>query len=275
MRPLFVLLLLFAVAVPVEATTLPTVSSGTLKLHLSADTDVATSGSAVTSWADTGNGVSFTTATGLGTSPTLVNSGLNGKPVIRFNGTSDSLQALWCNPCNDLGDSFTLFIVTAGATNPVGLFESHPGGGNTARFYHHATPNAEVFELWHGAPVVPVTLHSSGSVVAIRANTSPTRSLDILEWSEFGAVTTSGSNASTTTISWANPAIGEIYNNVAFFNGDIAEVVIYDDVLSDADLHAVAEALAFSYGIVPEPHMFGMAAIGLLGVVVLLRRRRE
>lgn len=266
MRTVSVFLLLVVIAEPVEGTMLPSVSSGALKLHLSADADVTTSGSAVTSWADTSNSVSFTPL--IGTSPTLVSSGLNGKPVIRFNGAGNSLQAIWFP--TGLSDNFTLFIVTAGATNPAGAFESHPGGANTARFY-----DANEFELWSNSPDAPVTAHATGSVIAVRANTIPSRSLSILEWSEFGIVTTSDTNASTTAISWANPAIGEIYNNVRFFNGDIAEIVIYDDVLSDADFHAVAEALAFSYGIVPEPQMFGPAALGLLGVVMLMRQRRR
>jgi len=63
--------------------------SGGLVTHLEADSGVSTSGSTVTSWADQSVMANDLTATG---NPQLINSALNGNPVIDFDGSGDKLE---------------------------------------------------------------------------------------------------------------------------------------------------------------------------------------
>jgi hypothetical protein len=69
------------------------VKSG-IVLYLNGAKGVATSGSQVTSWTDsTAYGLQLTPPASL-QGPTLVSSGLNGKPVVSFDGDNDALQSL-------------------------------------------------------------------------------------------------------------------------------------------------------------------------------------
>jgi hypothetical protein len=256
-----------------QGAVLPAVGSGTLVVRLDAATNVTTdANNFVLSWGDqTGvgdnYGGSFDSVSG--TQPVLVSSSLYGQPVIRF--TSDYLRS---SHTADLGadESIdqTYFFVTAGNTNPQNLFDTAPNVAGPLRF---ANPN-RVAEQNNDAGGIPVTLTpkppSNGTILTIRHDGDVGTNQRTWE----GFVNGSSYPGSTNTeagrrIRWFHPTVGATNLGTAgFFNGDVAEILVYQGVLTNADRQAVEAYLIEKY--IPEPAFIGLAAFA--GIVMLRRR---
>jgi len=261
-------------------TILPSVGSGTLRLHLAADTGVTRDGlNRVSQWDDqSGQGNDFNQTT-TSQQPLWVPKALSDNPVIRFDGVDDFVRVIGTglddNPTgstssatNALDDAFTLFI-TASGSNPLGLFDSAHNQPQVARFF-----NNNAFELWNGNPSLAVTLDASGTILAIRGDN--TRSLDILNRALATMSDTASSAGGTTAdIAWGDPIIGNINVGTAgHFAGDVFEVILFEGSLSNADRDAVIAAMndAATF-VVPEPASAMLLAIGMAPLVRTTRRR--
>lgn len=204
--------------------------------RLRADSSVVTSGSFVTNWNDVsgaGNSVAQTTS---GLQPTLVSNSLNGKPAIHFDASNDYLQG---GAALDLRNSaFSIFVVakpTAGDGNYFAMLSSE--------CFRYAANNTK---YKNGG-----TLTYSGTLLA---------SLQSIKRSSAGVVTVtrngtqlaSGSivTASTTCVNFRIG--GDGLSGIGGFdgyNGDIAEVIVYNYELSSAETQAVQNYLNSRYGL--------------------------
>jgi hypothetical protein len=279
------------------ATILPTVSSGTRALQLDADTNVATgSGNAVQTWADaSGNGIVFTAAGPQDV--TLVANAFNGQAVLRFGGgqsINSYLQATAGNLSMLNNQPVTIFAVTRNTSNVNGLIDSHPGDGTALRTAF------EVVQVADGNGQANVSAALTGSVTAIRYSLGqdpahpgnpPVRHFETFIDSSSGssAVDSVYGPAGATSLSetWLSNSvvngspfatvIGTINHgeqgleSVGRFNGDLAELVIYQGALSDSDRVAVENALFTAYA-APEPATGILLLLPLAGL--LTRRRR-
>jgi|GEM_PF-2568371 len=251
-----------------------------LKLWLDATDGVTTSGSTVTGWADlSGNGHDGSYSTG---APQLVPGAINGLPAISFNGNGDHFALAGGQVLSS--DSFTVFAVAV---------DTGPAEGDAR----------EIYSNWDGANSWPSqflgTAFGEGGTRTIRFTDGLT-AVDVLNapGSPFvsygvyvGGVNADvyldgllvGSNAQNTDPADAlNPNGQRDITTPSFigrqgsFDGEywqgyIAEVLVYDGALSPEDQAAVATYLQTKW--VPEPGSFVLAAVGLLGLVTYHRRR--
>jgi hypothetical protein len=192
------------------------------------------------------------------------NADLNNRPTIVFDGTDDLLQYV-----SNLttATSGTLFFVTrpsavhAAASDTVLASADEASANDVLQVGHHyvaATPNALVYSLAaaagtgvRGSTEVTAdanqlfTFQSSGTAWTMRRN-GAAETLTVIAGSNTGNWFGDSANRDNVTLGALvyNSGSGEGY-----MQGALAEVLVYDSVLSAADIAAVESYLARRYGI--------------------------
>ncbi len=223
-----------------------TSSSQTLRLHLRSDQGVVTSGSSVSEWDDiSGLGNNATQGTGVN-QPTYVTNAMNNLPVIKFNGSTSSLLLPSSATLGIQSHDYEMFIVAQSSytANPEFLISGAAG----EMFEYHLNGAAGIRFI----PITAIYLDKSSTgtyadgkphVFAARAS------------STGGAVRVDGIDGGTSSANITSSNAGNLQLGVRsdgtcyFFNGDIAEVIIYNAILSSADRNTVELDLADRYGI--------------------------
>jgi hypothetical protein len=216
-----------------------------LKLWLKADSLSLSDGDPVSTWADSsGNGNDATQGTA-GLRPLYKTNIVGGKPVVRFDGTDDYLALTGLN----LTD-FTAFVVYQTSGNNVLL-------GN-------AGTNFQIFGIGNGANAYSfydnLTFLSSDILSAPRTSWNQgciTRSGSTVSFFESGVSRNSGTSGLLVTLQ----AIGQVIG-VAYTNGDIAEIIIYNSALSTSDRQSIENYVLVKYG-------FASAGGGVLTKLIL------
>jgi len=228
------------------------------------------SGGAVTAWRDlSGNGHD---ATAPGAAPTLVDGELQGKPVVHFAGS----QYLELPAPDDLGilsQDYEMFLVARSSAGSVQFLI----GGTYEHYEIHlnGSPGARYIPNGYVSDPDASDLGASGAFTDGEAHIFAARLLGGDDY--HGVVRVDGLDSTDLTDgddrSAANGALqlGRRAGGTPYYlTGDIAEVLIYDHELTDAEREAVEQYL-HSKWVVPEPASVGLVGAGLL---VLLRRRR-
>jgi|GEM_PF-6901220 len=227
-----------------------------LKLWLRADgiSGVA-DGSPVATWTDaSGNGFAVSQATG-SSQPIFRTNQINGKPVLRFNGAGHFLQGNYTGTVTGK----TMVVVTTLATlTPTGtasagcplsvqsadgfVFDAIDYNESAAKRWH----NGSDFGYRNAATVSPVDETVLGPhVIAIRSTTSS------YVLYRDGLVLQS-------TTAYSPPSISSGKFNVAYrhtgggnpyYYGDIAEAIIYDRAITDAERHRLEYYLSNKYNL--------------------------
>jgi hypothetical protein len=221
-----------------------------MRLWLRADSIGLINGSPVAIWTDNSDLHNHATQTSTSNQPTLVGGAINGHPVVRFNQASNqSFNLPNVMRGASEGDAFIVLKSTpvpAGQAQGLWNFGSYSGAA-----YPHSDGN--IYEdfgraaQWSnmGRPPVGldtahlynVAVSSAGQVVRFNGNIfyrSPAAS-----------------------ISWnPNPLLGSRGSSSPCFDGDIAEVIIYDHMLSPQEREAVGYYLNTKYALT-DPVTFG------------------
>jgi hypothetical protein len=240
---------------------LPSVTSGTLKLHLDAAQGVATSGGLVTQWNDLSGGNNHFEQTNAAQRPALVAGGAGGLPAIRF--TSDRLDAVATHTLNNAnGLPFTVFAVTSNTNatqGAFGLFDSAPGQTNVFRYsaFTGTNPNNpnRAVELWNADPFISFDVNSAGTVISTQAFVNPNanaanRTLSNRTIDGVGLVGKGAFSSTATQNVFLNPDIGSINGGGnGFYAGDVSEFIYFSGKLSVPDRFAVESYLRTKYGI--------------------------
>lgn len=202
----------------------------------------------VTTWPDSsGLGNDATQATAA-KKPTYQTNELNGKPVVRFDGTDDFLGTLlaW----------MPLVTVFVGYMNRAGVNGSFIG------------TNASSGPLLRNQAMFP---SDAGSSFALTGTLNANRLLT-LAWNyttDNYKVYLDGILDTTGTVLHSNTTealeIGTNRSNGEFLNGDIAEVIIYDSILSEVDRNALGGYIESKYGITVAGATFPEGA-GITGI---------
>lgn len=215
------------------------IPSAGLHLWLRADAGIVpAAGSQIARWIDqSGNGRNGSMAT-VARQPSLVGGALNGRPVVRFFGAQSLALEVLSTPTR-----FSVFVVGKNSM-PSESFSMILGAGGS-------TPNHQL--RWqNGAQALFVT-HNAGTII-----TSPignTRVYHALSARYDGAVMTwyrdgnaMSSHAYTASAPWTIAQVGAWFSS-NFLVGDLAEVIIYDRALSEAERVLVNAHLRSKYNL--------------------------
>ena len=201
----------------------------------------------VSTWADnSGNGNDATQATTVN-QPIVVDNALNGKKVVRFDGVNDGLESTFVLNPNTNKDT-TVYAVEKVNQAPsqyvsVWSTDSTIGGykrghGYDASSFYTQTGNSSSYNPPVGLAV------GSARIVGTEYNNSQGNIYNYINGTKY-------SRGSAETIQDTNNPfwIGMGYNGGQNFNGDIAEVLVYNRTLNDTERKQVECYLSNKYGL--------------------------
>lgn len=220
-------------------------------LWLRADLGVTESGGAVSSWASQGS-VTASATQGTGSAqPTLVRGALNGRPAITFDG-GDYLEIAY-NASLDPASALTLVVVCRSTADNAVIVGRPYAAAHTSPYFEWLFYDqvSNKISLRVGASDVEAT-----NVNAAGDNAFPIPSLYSYTCNASARVVRRngaqlGSALSGGTLSYTNNRGIRIGANAAGsenLNGLVAEVILFDSVLSAANLAIVERTLAARYG---------------------------
>ncbi len=247
---------------PVQATPVPLVDYKAVNYNASTGVWTDSSGN--------GDNATFTSAAG-GAKPTLVsNATANGSSAVSF--VTDTTGAMGITTPLDLttASGFTIMTYTLWSnTSSNSIIGSGSAGSLNWRVYsgNQEALRASVVGYGSGTNAVPQGAFSSLSISGIdgAANSGIYR----LNGAADG--TFNPSNAFQGTIS----IIGTGANFSPDFTGEIAEIQIYNSVLTLAQKQAVESQFLASYASVPEPAALGVVALMGAGILLVGRKRKD
>ena len=244
---------------------------------------------------EVGGGQLFTPTAGTGTAPVLVQNAINGLPAVRFDGVNNILSSIGFGAAPQ---ELTLFIVAAPLSNAgsyraffSGIDQSAPGhqdyvsginfdqtGGGSSTFDRLNLEGAK----GGGGGGISLPVNSTfGSYNLLEVGYGNTTDTVYVNGTDVGS--RSGNN---NTVSLQDVRIGgRYYDNgggpyeTGYLNGDIAEVIVYDSLLTDPQRQSVEQALTTKYftpASVPEPGALALLmGSGMAGAGFLTRRRHS
>jgi hypothetical protein len=227
----------------------PPVTNG-LKLQLAADLGVTTDGTgAVTSWIDqsgTGNNAAPTNAA---TSPLLVPNVINGKPVLRFSGANQSLEVPTDNTGFTAGDLSTFALVKFSNFSTYRTVWTKTQNNIAAPIDWYFTASSGAANLLRGNGTAygsfAGTAPAAGAFVTVGAKVSGTAVSHYIGYNNTANGTITASPADT---GWPL-RIGRRLDGAVQMMGDIAEILIYDHAVSDAERLQIVNYLNNKWGI--------------------------
>jgi len=215
-----------------------------LALHLDAGRGLTQSGDSVTTWADLGSLGNDGTQATLAQRPVLIDSAINNRRAIRFNGTDSYLTLPTAATLGIQNSDYEMFVVAKSATVNSNVnflvaggaeqYELHLNGSSGARFI----PNT-------GNYIDVGTTGEFSDTTAQLFNVRATDTQGIL--SVNGNETVDAGNAQSADNSTLR--LGVRSGDGYWFKGDIAEVIMYSGVLSDPDRKKVEDYLYKKYQI--------------------------
>jgi hypothetical protein len=252
-------------------------------------TPLPANNSSVSTWRDSSGNSRNAVQTVSAQQPKFITNAINGKPVVRFDGSSTAGQGdfmnigggPWAN--TDLS-KLTLFIVSndnrlVGDVNNRDILSTRDNHGNGwVETYEPSSAQQRYVHIGLGS--------GSDDKVDNLLNTDAFHVLELrrnglnIELGHDGGLQSTGvlDDFKPTTLTVTQ--IGNNNNDVnRFFRGDIAEIIAFDNTsLTDAQRASVEQYLLSKYAIpaaVPVPEPTSLAAIGLLGAVSTSGRRRR
>jgi hypothetical protein len=227
-------------------------------LSLSPALWLSDTGSSAATWPDiSGNGRDATQATG-GFQPTIVTGDLNGRQVRRFDGSNDRMDFATSLSLLKNISGATLFVVakhfTASTQKAVFTATTNAYGFTRLGIYSNATPLgvARNNETESSVSVASTATANTPYIFTLSSNFAA----NPLEFFKNGASQGSANfspTGNTPNTDSAGMTIGALRTGASawdlFFDGDIAEILVFPTALSTADRQKVESYLAAKWGI--------------------------
>ncbi|MEI6035137.1 MAG: immunoglobulin domain-containing protein, partial [Verrucomicrobiae bacterium] len=230
-----------------------------MMLWLRGDAGVTQTNGTVSAWADqAGNGTISATQATAASQPAFVSSGVNGKPVVRFDGTDDNL-AFSDVPVNTL-TGMTIFMVSANAINQAPATHANA----SAIFWSEASSWGTVYLSPYQSKVnyrfgtgqvnnIPTYTRASSVggnftiTAAVHSGTSEAVYADGTSvFTATGKLAAIANTNSSGFLGRGNTNAGTPTSNY-YFQGDIAEVIVYNRTLGAEELSQVNSYLSIKY----------------------------
>ena len=246
------------------------VTSGLL-YHLDAAAEVTKDASdLVSAWGDqSANSNDFSQGT-VSKQPLWVDGVINGLPVIRFDGD------LTDNSAGVAPNADELVLSTSTSPKTVLIVNSTTRHNMLAGIWGRDLADTGIRRTSSTAWQHPGNENDFSNSGAIYVNGEATGDVGLNTFHILAATSTADQSFSATSLA-DYFKVGE--NTPRSWQGDIAEVLVYDRVLSDAELNEVGGYLADKYDIqwtaVPEPSMWALLVAGGLLALPAWRKRRS
>ena len=226
-----------------------------VELWLDADesTTVTHSSNAVSQWKDKSGKNNHASQSTAANQPTLTASGLNGKPVITFDGSNDSLNATNVN----ITQSYSFFIAAkrvTGSTNKQYLFDGITNNTNRSLL---GLNNGGKIQIWAsswantnfntptGAFIISAVFNTSSSLVSLNGTT------------------VTGLNPGSYNLANGIRIGGNYVGTNDWFKGDMAEFIVLDETSDSTTISKMEGYLAHKWGLagsLPSGHTYKSVA---------------
>ena len=224
----------------VVATAPPT--SG-LMLWLKADAITGVNnGAALATWPDSSGLGNNATQTTTGIQPTYVTGDLNGEPAVRFTSASSQYMNIGAG-FNGAFNTLTEIAVLKGA-NALSLFQTEPFWGDNLVFDSYSNTIDHACDITAN---IDVSKFPAGGMVTVVCNRDGNNDLLLSTYSN-GALYSGPITGNTYPIYIGNSFLGND-NYAAYFNGDLCEFMVYDQVLTPNQMQTAESYLAGKYGL--------------------------
>ena len=209
-----------------------------------ADSITANDGDAVTTWSDsfsTAHDVTQPTST---KRPVYKTSIVNGKPVLRFDGTDDLLRS--ASAFTFSGTTASIFVVSTGSSTANGNAVNIDDGGTTFYEFRVDSTTSLAFRPFNTSSATCEGTKSQSGTWRLMAGIKDASNSTAYANGVAGTPTAcSGTQRSGST----KIQVGEFGLGFQFFGGDIAEIIIYDTALNSTDRQKVETYLNAKYAI--------------------------
>ncbi|MFV1882863.1 MAG: T9SS type A sorting domain-containing protein [Balneola sp.] len=216
-----------------------------LALHLNAArTGFVSSNDSLNTWGDLSSSDNDGTQTILAQRPVLVDSAINNQPVVRFNGSNSYVTLPTASDLGIQNSDYEMFVVAKSRT--VNSNISFLVAGSAERYELHLNGTS-------GARFIPTTSTyiDNGSVGDFSDATTQLYNVRATSTEAIMSVNRNATVSSVNAQSSDNGTIilGARTGGFFWLDGDIAEVIIYNNILSENDRRAVESYLFKKYAI--------------------------
>ena len=218
----------------------PLIPQTNLKVWLKADEGITLNGSTVSNWEDqSGNGNDVSQSTALN-QPTYIPDVLFGKPILRFNGSNRLVATDFSSPLSQPNTIFMVWKLTDGTSNTFIYDGDTAGLGRNSLGYISGT---DIF-IQAYPPSVTILQYTKSFPFSDFITTSAIYNGSSSEIFINGFSVISGSIGAA---SMNGLIIGDSWNSGWFFIGDLAEIIVYNELLGTTERQQIETYLNNKY----------------------------